>query len=103
MKHNVMEVATFRLNDGLSREAFLTTVPATTDYLSSMKGYMSRRLVESEAGHWIDLVEWESIADAEAAARIFSASLRPDIAPFLKALDMSEGSMKHYHIRLADR
>jgi hypothetical protein len=97
-----MEVAIFRLKQGITREAFLTTVPATTAYLSSMKGYTSRRLVESETGQWIDLVEWESLADGEAAARIFSAKLRPDVAPFLDALDMSDGSMQHYHIRIAD-
>ncbi len=102
MNDTIIEVATFRLKKGVKREAFLTAVPATTAYLSSMKGYKSRRLVESETGHWIDLVEWESLADGEAAARIFSAKLQPDIAPFLDALDMSDGSMQHYHIRIAD-
>jgi hypothetical protein len=99
MQGSIVEVVRFKLKSGVNDEAFLQSLAATTAFLSGRKGFVNRRLLQGEDGGWLDLVEWATLDDAQAAAAAFSPDRDPGLAAFIGALDMSEGTMQHFAIR----
>jgi len=95
---NVLEIAKFRLNPGITQEAFVEAVKGTEPIIGAFPGFLSRRIVFAEDGEVYDLVEWESLALAQEAAKHFSGDTHPELVPFMQCLDMAEGFMKHSSI-----
>ena len=93
MNNRVIEVVTFKLNKGVSEEEFLKTVPASSEFVATLDGFISRRLSCDNEGNWLEHVEWESLAYAEAAAEEFMKV--EDIKPFINMIDMSNTKMSH--------
>jgi Antibiotic biosynthesis monooxygenase len=92
----VMEIVTFRLNPGITDTAFLALARATEGPVSAQPGFLRRSLLRNDAGDWTDLVEWQSLAQAQAAAEAVMAE--PAFAPFAGAIDMTTLSMRHVPI-----
>lgn len=92
----VMEVVTFRLLPGVAPADFLTAAAATEPPLRRMHGFRARRLVQGADGVWTDLVEWDSLALAHAAAGAVMAD--PAFAPFMAAIDGATVAMRHDRI-----
>ncbi len=63
----ILELGVFRLKDGVTREQFLGTVDAVSEWAGEQPGFVSRDLVEGDDGQWADVVWWETRDDAEAA------------------------------------
>ncbi len=93
----VMEVVTFRLAPGTTEAAFLTAARATEAPLSRQPGFVSRRLLQGDGGLWTDLVEWQTRAQAEAAAAVMMAD--PAFTAFIVAIDPASIAMSHPGIR----
>jgi hypothetical protein len=68
MTKHTMETVTFKLNKGVSAEDFSTAATAITAYASGLSGFVMRRLSCTEDGLWIEHIQWETLADAQAAA-----------------------------------
>lgn len=99
MTKHVMETVTFKLNDGVSRDAFAAAARAMTDWVSAQPGFVRRRLSVSEDGTWVEQIEWASMAEAKAAATGIGEA--PGNAPFLKAIDGPSAQMRHSEIDVA--
>ena len=95
---NTLEVANFRLSDGTTKEQFLDGVKASTKFLTAQPGFVSRRVSLLEDGEIFDLVEWESVAHAQAALKLSMEGDYPELRQFIGCLDMSSGTRKHGEI-----
>ncbi|MGB1285403.1 MAG: antibiotic biosynthesis monooxygenase family protein [Aggregatilineales bacterium] len=92
---NAVEIVTFRLNEGVSREDFLIAVAETQPVIDGFNGYIKRQLIESDSGQWIDLVWWATLDDALTAAEAIMTE--PRIAPFGSKIDPDSVTMLHGH------
>ncbi len=93
MNNRVIEVVTFKLNKGVSEEDFLKTVTASSEFISTLDGLISRRLSCDSEGNWLEHVEWESLAHAEAASVEFGKA--EEVKPFIKMIDTQSLKMSH--------
>lgn len=90
----VLELVVFRLNEGASREQLLGTADAVSAWIGSQPGFVSRELVHDAGGErWIDVVWWETIEDAQAAAELAMTS--ESCAPMFALIDMESALMVH--------
>jgi len=90
----VLELVVFTLRAGASREQVLGTVDAVSSWIAEQPGFVSRSLVEDrEGGRWIDVVWWQSIAEARAAAERAMSS--QSCAPMFGLIDMESALMVH--------
>jgi antibiotic biosynthesis monooxygenase (ABM) superfamily enzyme len=57
----VLELVVYKLNQGVSREQFLTTNDAVSSWISRQPGFISRDLVyETDGDRWVDVIWWEN-------------------------------------------
>lgn len=96
MTKHTIETVTFKLNDGVSREAFVEAAQAINDFVSKRDGFVSRRLSCGDDGLWIEHIEWKTLEAAKAAAA--EIGNEPTLAPCMKAIDGP--SVKMYHTTL---
>ncbi|MEM8633103.1 MAG: hypothetical protein AAGF74_17915 [Pseudomonadota bacterium] len=89
----VAEIVTFSLAEGVSPAEFLGRAKTTEAFVRAAPGFLRRRLTQSEDGTWTDYVEWNSLAEAKAAAEALVSD--PAMAPFLQAVDPASVSMRH--------
>lgn len=71
-----LELGVFRLKEGITREQFLGTVDAVSEWATEQPGFVSRELVEGDDGQWVDIVWWETPGHAAAATEAAYASDR---------------------------
>jgi hypothetical protein len=74
MSGAVLESAVFGLNEGVTREAFMATVPGMSAWAAEQPGFGSRELFEVADGRWIDIVRWASMEAAMGAGEVFMES-----------------------------
>jgi hypothetical protein len=90
----VLELVVFNLRAGSSRDELLGTVDAVSSWIGEQPGFVSRSLVEDREGErWIDVVWWESMAEAQAAAERAMSS--ESCAPMFALIDMESTLMLH--------
>jgi hypothetical protein len=90
----VLELVVFNLRPGASREELLGTVDAVSAWVAEQPGFVSRSLVEDSDGErWIDVIWWQSIAEAQAAAE--RAMNSESCAPTFGLIDMESTLMVH--------
>jgi hypothetical protein len=90
----ILELVVFELNDGVSREQFLGTNDAVSTWIAKQPGFISRELsYDAEGDRWIDLIWWESLENAGAAAELAMSS--ESCAPMFALIDMESMLMLH--------
>src|SRR5215210_2407451 len=90
----VLELVVFKLNDGVAREEFLSTNHAVSAWISKQPGFISRELsYDAEGDRWIDVVWWETLEAAGAAAELAMSS--ESCAPMFALIDMESVQMLH--------
>lgn len=91
---SIVEIAQFKIKPGITDEEMLKASQEAHDgFLKKHKGFISRELLKSEEGIWIDIVHWESIEDAEAAMKNFLG--HPSTKKFEQIIDTSTVKMMH--------
>jgi hypothetical protein len=71
----VIELAPFRLRDGVTEAALLAAADAIQrDFLARQPGFVRRDLARGEDGRWADVVYWADGASAAAAMAAAMAS-----------------------------
>lgn len=92
----VVEVATFKLKDGVSESDFsrLDTAVAST-HVSKQKGFMTRSAEMTKDNYWRVIVHWENIESAEASMQSFANASAA--AEFMQAVDTSTMVMRRYN------
>jgi hypothetical protein len=89
-----LELVVFKLNEGVSREQFLATNDAVSAWISRQPGFLSRELAyDAEGDRWIDVIWWDSLDNAGAAAELALTS--ESCAPMFAAIDMDSTLMLH--------
>lgn len=67
----VTDLVLFSLKPGTKRDQFLGTVDAVSQWALAQPGFISRDLSYAQAeDRWIEIVRWETLADAERAAEV---------------------------------
>jgi len=95
MSNKVLEVVVFKLAEGVSDEAFVQAAQGIETWLETKPGFMSRRLSNDGQGSWLDLVEWESMGEAQAAAAEIMATSEGQA--FGSKIDGESIQMYHMH------
>jgi hypothetical protein len=68
MGGQVIELASFKLKDGVSEAALMEAAAAIQDeFLSRQEGFVRRELVKEAEGKFADIVLWTDLASAQAA------------------------------------
>jgi hypothetical protein len=92
--NKALELVVFKLNAGVSREQFLGTNDAVSTWISEQPGFVSRDLsYDAEGDRWIDVIWWESLENAGAAAELALTSA--SCAPMFALIDMESTLMLH--------
>ncbi len=93
MTNRVIEVVTFKLAKGVSDEEFLKTVPASSEFVRNLPGFIARRLSKGDNGIWLEHIEWKSLDDAKAASQAFMQE--ESLKPMMQAIDGSGARVGH--------
>ncbi len=97
MTNHVIENVRFRLEDGVTTEAFLAANKAVDSWLATLDGFVTRSLSEGEDGVWLDHVEWTDMAAAKAASEAMMTV--EALAPFGKSIAAEGLEMRHHMLR----
>lgn len=92
----VIETVTFRLVSGVDAEQFAQAQTAVNRFLGAQPGFVSRTLIRSDEGLYLDSVKWLSQEQAEAAA--LKAQSEPALASFMQAIDPAGMDMRYNHV-----
>ena len=90
---HVMEIVSFRLNNGDEAEAFRSAARELDGLLRTRETAVARTLTVDEDGLWTDLVEWTSMAEAKRAAEELVQD--PLFATFGAMIDGASVQMRH--------
>jgi hypothetical protein len=91
---HVVEIAVFKVKDGVKHEQLLSTVDAVSDWAKTQPGFLSRDLTySSEQDSWIDVIWWENADAARAAAEAAMSS--ESCAPMFALIDLEGTQMLH--------
>jgi len=89
-----LELVVYRLTEGATREGFLATHRAASEWMQRQSGFISHELSYAADGErWVELVWWQSREHAEAAARAAMSS--DSCAPMFALIDMESALMLH--------
>ena len=82
---NIVELVSFTLKKGVSVSDFLLVSDQfNQDFMSAQKGYISRKLLLNN-NTWTDMVLWESLEDAQNAAKaIYESAIGAEYIAFIE-------------------
>lgn len=96
----IIELAQFKTKAGVSEaEVLQASQEAHDGFLAKQTGYVSRELLKSGEGEWVDIVHWETMEDAQAAMNAFIG--HTSTKKFGEIIDPS--SIKMMHLELAKK
>ena len=98
MSKQIIETVTFQLNDGVSPQDFIAAAAGMNDWIESRPGFVHRRLSRTAEGTWIEHIQWQDIAAAQAAAAQIGTA--PGSAPFLSAIDGPTVQLMHAELEV---
>ncbi len=93
-----LEIVTFSLKPG-TEAGFVANNGVMTDWLARQPGFLSRHLGKRDDGTWVDVVRWQSMEQALAAADRIMAEIGGSEA--LQAIDPATVDMWHATVVLA--
>ncbi len=89
----MVEVVLFRGRAGVSDDQIRAAADALQRDVEGFPGYISRRLIKSEDGQWLDIVDWTGLDEALRAAEAIMA--RPSAASFGAVVEPASIKMLH--------
>lgn len=89
----MVEVVLFRARAGVSDDQIRAATDALQRDVEGFPGYISRRLVKSEDGQWLDIVDWTGLDEALRAAEAIMA--RPSAEGFGELVEPESVKMLH--------
>lgn len=87
-----LEIVTFRLKPG-AEAGFAANNRIVNDWLARQPGFISRHLGKREDGSWVDVVRWQGMEQAQAAADRIMAEIGDSEAA--RAIDPASVDMNH--------
>jgi hypothetical protein len=90
----VLEMVVFKLNEGVTREQFLGTDEAVSEWIGEQPGFVSHELLYDAGGdRWVELAWWQTMDEAHAAAE--KAMTSEKCAPMFALIDQESSIMLH--------
>lgn len=94
---NALEIVTFKIKDGVKLPDFLRAAAELEEgFAKKQKGFLSRTFARGEGNDWVDVIRWQTMADAEAASK--AAMESPVCAPMFGMIDEPSVKMMHFEI-----
>ena len=94
---NALEIVTFKIKDGVKVPDFLkASAELEEDFAKKQEGFINRTFARSEGNEWVDVIRWQTMADAEAAAK--AAMQSPACAPMFGMIDEPSVKMMHFEV-----
>ncbi|WP_051333972.1 antibiotic biosynthesis monooxygenase [Mesorhizobium sp. WSM3224] len=93
-----LEIVTFRLKPG-TEAGFVASNGVMTDWLARQPGFLGRQLGRREDGAWVDVVRWQSMEHARAAADRITAEIGDSEA--MQAIEPASVAMSHAAVVLS--
>jgi antibiotic biosynthesis monooxygenase (ABM) superfamily enzyme len=93
-----LEIVTFRLKPG-TEAGFVADNKIMTDWLARQPGFLSRHLGRREDGSWVDVVRWQNLDQAQAAADRIMAEIGDSKA--VQAIEPASVTMSHAEVALS--
>ena len=94
MQTGTIELVVFQVKPGYSESEVIQAAEKINRKLAGFDGFIHRELSCSKDGTWTDMVQWESLAEAEeAAAEIMKSE---EAMPFFGMIE--ESSMQFLHL-----
>lgn len=93
-----LEIVTFRLKPG-TEAGFVAANGVMTDWLARQPDFLGRHLGRREDGSWVDVVRWQSMEQARAAAARIMAEIGGSEA--VQAIEPASVEMSHATVALS--
>jgi hypothetical protein len=94
---NALEIVTFKIKDGIKIPDFLkASAELEEGFARKQQGFLSRTFAQAEGNEWVDVIRWNTMADAEAASK--AAMESPACAPMFGMIDEPSVKMMHFEI-----
>ena len=94
---NALEIVIFKVNAGADVSEFLKmSADMEEGFARKQKGFLSRTYARNGDDEWVDVIRWETMADAEAASK--AAMQSPVCAPMFGMIDEASVKMMHFDI-----
>ena len=95
-KATVIEMVLFNVKEGIEIELAQKELSKVNDFLTEQDGFISRKLSLSDDGQFLDIVFWEDMNTAMAAANKIMQS--PDAMKSFSIIDQKTMLFKHFAI-----
>lgn len=95
---NVVEHVQYRLQEGRSEPEFLRLNEKLNQWVMEQPGFLYRSLNKTEDGKWCDIVYWQNMAMAQAAAAAFPTI--PACQAMMPFIAEESLSVTHFHVML---
>lgn len=92
--NEAIEVVIFKAKTGVTDSQLQAAASAITPILSAMPGFIRRDLGESEGGDYMDVIHWQDLAAAEAAAE--KVMTIAQCVAFFDLIDQSQMQFMHF-------
>jgi hypothetical protein len=90
----VLELVVYKLKDGVNDEGFLRANDVASRWMEIQPGFVGHELFhDAEGERWIELVRWETLAEAHGAAERAMSS--ESCAPLFALIDLETALMVH--------
>ena len=96
---SVIEIVRYRIKETANAEQAIAAWHKSQDFANAQPGFKRRQLASSDNGEWIDVVEWDSMEDAKAAAATFDPGKYPELMDLVAVLDDTSMSMDHFTVK----
>jgi hypothetical protein len=94
--NRTIESVVVALAPGRSEEEFLKACTATEPFLKEQPGFMWRRIVKLDPGRYMDILEWRSQAEADAAMQ--ASMSETCMTELMNTLDPHSVVVAHYPV-----
>ncbi len=94
---NALEIVIFKVNPATDVAEFMkVSADMEEGFAKKQKGFVSRTFARNGNDEWVDVIRWESMADAENASK--AALQSPACAPMFGMIDEASVKMMHFDI-----
>lgn len=92
----VIELVLFRLLENSTDEEVVEVSDKINPVLQKMPGFISRNLAKTDDGQWADIVYWDSMVNAQKAAK--NILEHSECEQYFGMIDQSTSRMQHFEI-----
>jgi hypothetical protein len=101
MLAKIIELVQFKPKVGVTPKQLVQAGDALSDWLKKQPGFISRELGHKQGGEWTDVVYWDDLKNAKAAAE--AAFKDPLCLTYFGMIDEESMVQAHYEIDLSRR